>query len=89
MAAPFPDRNYILFITFCVILTTLVFQGLTLPFAIRRLCLQGDGSTAEEERVARLDANKAATALLEEVINDDALRRIQRDLDLAEARLTG
>jgi CPA1 family monovalent cation:H+ antiporter len=23
------------------------------------------------------------------VINDDALRRIQRDLDLAEARLTG
>ena len=86
---PFPDRNYILFITFCVILTTLVFQGLTLPFAIRRLCLQGDGSTAEEERVARLDANKAATALLEQVINDDALRRIQRDLDLAEARLTG
>jgi monovalent cation/hydrogen antiporter len=25
----------------------------------------------------------------ERVINDDALRRIQRDLDLAEARLTG
>jgi CPA1 family monovalent cation:H+ antiporter len=27
---PFPGRSYILFLTFCVILTTLVFQGLTL-----------------------------------------------------------
>ncbi len=153
---PFPGRNYILFITFCVILTTLVFQGLTLPVVIRQLCLQGDGSTSEEERVARLEANKSAVELLEQfegkeefshdlinrlraeyveriqqlemcaenpdecrgeiatpqyqrlqqqglaaerstiirlrnqrVINDDALRRIQRDLDLAEARLTG
>ncbi len=153
---PFPGRNYILFITFCVILTTLVFQGLTLPIVIRHLCFQRDGSTAEEERVARLEANKAATGVLNEldnngdfpkdainrlraeyveriqqlemcgenpeecrgevvtpqyqrlqkrtldverdtiirlrnrrVINDEALRRIQRDLDLAEARLAG
>jgi monovalent cation/hydrogen antiporter len=153
---PFPGRNYILFITFCVILTTLVFQGLTLPVVIRKFCLQGDGSAAEEERVARLEANKNAMGLLDQlaandefsrnaidrlraeyvervqqlelcsenpdncsgqvatpqyqrlqqraldverdtiirlrnqrVINDDALRRIQRDLDLAEARLAG
>lgn len=33
--APFPHRNLILFITFVVILTTLVFQGLTLPMIIR------------------------------------------------------
>ncbi|MVM37661.1 Na+/H+ antiporter [Spirosoma sp. HMF3257] len=32
---PFPHRNLILFITFVVILVTLVFQGLTLPFVIR------------------------------------------------------
>lgn len=34
---PFPQRNLILFITFVVILTTLVLQGLTLPWIIRKL----------------------------------------------------
>ncbi len=34
---PFPDRNLILYITFCVILVTLVLQGLSLPALIRRL----------------------------------------------------
>jgi Na+/H+ antiporter len=33
---PFPYRNLILFITFIVILVTLVFQGLTLPWVIRK-----------------------------------------------------
>lgn len=33
----FPQRNLILFITFIVILTTLVVQGLTLPYFIRKL----------------------------------------------------
>ena len=33
----FPYRNLILFITFIVILVTLVFQGLTLPWVIRKL----------------------------------------------------
>jgi CPA1 family monovalent cation:H+ antiporter len=34
---PFPFRNLILFITFIVILITLVFQGLTLPWLIRKV----------------------------------------------------
>jgi CPA1 family monovalent cation:H+ antiporter len=34
---PFPYRNLILIITFIVILVTLVFQGLTLPWLIRKL----------------------------------------------------
>lgn len=34
---PFPFRNLILFITFIVILVTLVFQGLTLPWVIRKM----------------------------------------------------
>ncbi|MEI9920371.1 MAG: Na+/H+ antiporter [Bacteroidota bacterium] len=33
----FPQRNLILFITFIVILTTLIVQGLTLPYFIRKL----------------------------------------------------
>jgi CPA1 family monovalent cation:H+ antiporter len=35
--APFPHRNLILFITFVVILGTLVVQGLTLPWVVRRV----------------------------------------------------
>jgi Na+/H+ antiporter len=37
---PFPFRNLILFITFIVILITLVFQGLTLPWLIRKVKLE-------------------------------------------------
>jgi monovalent cation/hydrogen antiporter len=153
---PFSGRDYILFVAFSVILVTLVLQGLTLPLLIRKLGIPHDAETDDEERLARLDANKAALEWIEKaranadfspdavdrlrteyderieqleicannpddcrgeiatpqyqrlqhqalrverktiirlrnerVINDDALRRIQRDLDLAEARLTG
>ena len=153
---PFPGRSYILFLTFCVILTTLVLQGLTLPVLIRKLGVKDDGVIDSEERAARLKANEAAVDFIEQkaleeqlpeevmarvraeycdriaqlnacgqstgnpsgeiatpiyqrlqhgalrierrtiialrdsqAINDEALRRIQRDLDLAEARLTG
>ncbi len=152
----FPVRSYILFLTFCVILTTLILQGLTLPILIRKLRIEDDGLIESEERAARLQANEAAVDFIEQKalaehfpeevmvrvraeycdriaqleacgltsanrsgevatpiyqrlqqgalqierqtiislrdgqrINDEALRRIQRDLDLAEARLTG
>ncbi len=145
--------NLIIFYTFVVILVTLVLQGLSLPFLIRALNVVDNGETENEEREARLKANQAALARLEELesagqfgldllqrlrveyddrvrqleacepaadgqrhllsvdyeelqrealrverqtilqlrnerfINDQALRRIQRDLDLAEAQL--
>ena len=151
---PFPARNYILFLTFGVIFTTLVLQGLTLPLLIKLFGIKADTAIDEEERAARVEANEAALELIERVasdndfapnsverlraeyeerldelrrcadtpaerrgeiatreyvqlqhealkreretiirlrnqrvINDAALRRIQRDLDLAEARL--
>jgi CPA1 family monovalent cation:H+ antiporter len=151
---PFPERGLIVFLTFGVILGTLVLQGLTLSPLIRWLKIVDDRSQEEEERRARLEANQAALATLskiaghrrldkglverlraeyedriqqltghegddgarkltlysadyealskeildeerrtilrlrnERVINDTVLRRIQRDLDLAEARL--
>jgi CPA1 family monovalent cation:H+ antiporter len=151
---PFPERGLIVFITFSVILGTLVLQGLSLSPLIRWLKIVDDHSLEEEERQARLKANQAALARLtemadsrkvdesvlarlraeyedriqqlagnednhdhkklslfsaeyeklsreilaeerktilhlrnERVINDHVLRRIQRDLDLAEARL--
>lgn len=146
----FPARDLILFLTFTVIFVTLVLQGLSLPAIIRWSKLEDDGEAEREEREARLKANEAALArlneisqstdqpaldrlraeyedrirqlqvfgtdgeapadpkrpyekLLEEalkierrtilrlrnerVINDAVLRRIQRDLDLAEGRL--
>ena len=150
---PFPGRDLILLLTFCVIFATLVLQGLTLAPLVHRLKIKDDRITEREERLARLKANEAALARLEEIasskrappktverlrseyedrirqlrieqpdgasmsrlfsrdfeelarevlqaerdmviqlrneeaINDQALRRIQRDIDLAEARL--
>src|SRR6266481_1425920 len=65
--SPFPGRDYILFITFCVILATLVLQGLSLPVVIRRLGVVDDGRAKVEERTARLKANEAALAYVGEV----------------------
>ena len=150
---PFPGRDLILLLTFCVIFGTLVLQGLTLTHLVRWLKVVDDHVTEKEERLARLKANEAALAHLEatesssrarpesverlrseyadrirqlrseapheesvsrlfsadfeelarevlqterdtviglrneEAINDQVLRRIQRDIDLAEARL--
>ncbi len=47
--SPFPHRNLILFITFMVILTTLLVQGLTLPLLIRKLKLNGLSNQVKEE----------------------------------------
>src|SRR5256884_2618655 len=150
---PFPGRDLIILLTFCVIFATLVLQGLTLTPLVHWLKIKEDRITEKEERLARLKANEAALARLEEIasskrampkaverlrseyedrvrqlqieepdggsvsrlysrdfeelardvlqterdtvialrneeaINDQALRRIQRDIDLAEARL--
>ena len=72
---PFPERDLILFLTFFVILVTLVLQGLTLPLLIRRLRVVDDGNTEREEMEARLRAAEAAINRLEELITeDDALK---------------
>jgi CPA1 family monovalent cation:H+ antiporter len=52
--APFPHRNLILFITFCVILSTLVVQGLSLPLIIRWLKVETKESKEEERLEIRL-----------------------------------
>jgi Na+/H+ antiporter len=78
----FPDRDLILFLTFMVILATLVVQGLSLPALIRLLGIKDDGATEREEREARLQANRAALARLNEVAEHDpaktdALQRLR------------
>ena len=80
--SPFPARDLILFLTFIVILATLVVQGLSLPPLIRWLGIKDDGSMEKEEREARLEANQAALARLHEIAEHepakaDALARLK------------
>ncbi|MDQ2746537.1 MAG: Na+/H+ antiporter [Acidobacteriota bacterium] len=65
----FPNRNLIIFITFFVILATLVVQGLSLPAIIRHLHLKDDGATAREEAAARLEIYQTALERIEEIEN--------------------
>jgi monovalent cation/hydrogen antiporter len=62
-----PGRDLIVFLTFAVILVTLVGQGLTLPFLVRRLRLEDDGGAEREDAKARIKAAEAALARLEEL----------------------
>ena len=48
---PFPHRNLILFISFVVILLTLVVQGLTLPFLIKKFKIQDPDFTRSEKEI--------------------------------------
>lgn len=49
--APFPQRNLILFITFVVILTTLLLQGLTLPYLIKKFHIKDPDYTKPEDEI--------------------------------------
>jgi monovalent cation/hydrogen antiporter len=69
--AAFPNRDLIVFLTFGVILGTLVIQGLTLPGLIRWLDLEDDGLAEKEEAKARIRAAEAALARLDELVDED------------------
>ncbi|MES2064190.1 MAG: Na+/H+ antiporter [Bacteroidota bacterium] len=58
--APFPHRNLILFITFVVILLTLLIQGLTLPYIIKRSNFGGHSNDSSEEKMKFEVRNKLA-----------------------------
>jgi Na+/H+ antiporter len=72
--AAFPARDLIIFLTFCVILVTLVFQGLTLPALIRKLRAPGDDGAELEEVKARKHAAKAAIARIDDLAAEDWVR---------------
>jgi monovalent cation/hydrogen antiporter len=69
--APFPGRELIIFLAFCVILVTLVGQGATLPALIRALGIEDDGGDAREEAKARKRAAMAALERLTELEGED------------------
>jgi CPA1 family monovalent cation:H+ antiporter len=72
----FPQRNLILFITFIVILVTLVFQGLTLPWIISKLKLEDRFSPippAGQEAIIQKKIAHISLAFLDENYADDVL----------------
>jgi monovalent cation/hydrogen antiporter len=80
--SPFPQRNLIIFLTFSVILVTLVLQGLTLPSLIRALGLSGFAGPNCEEREARRIVASAALERLQLAENRDGpeLAPVYQDL---------
>jgi hypothetical protein len=88
----FPLRNLILFLTFAVILATLVVQGLTLPVLIRRLHFEADDAEEREEVKARLVAAQAALDRLDELAGadwtrDDTVERLHGLYEFRRRRL--
>jgi CPA1 family monovalent cation:H+ antiporter len=81
--APFPERELVIFLAYCVVLFTVVVQGLTLPALIRRLGVIDDGAEEEaEEHAARIAAAEAAMEALEELAGEewareDTLKRLR------------
>src|SRR6266699_1642161 len=71
---PFPGRDLILLLTFCVIFATLVLQGLTLTPLVHWMKVVDDRVTEKEERLARLKANEAALARLEAIESSNRAR---------------
>jgi Na+/H+ antiporter len=70
LPSDFPDRDLIVFLTFDVIVATLVLQGLTLPGVIRVLGVSDDGGAEREEAKARIKTAEAALARLEELLEE-------------------
>jgi CPA1 family monovalent cation:H+ antiporter len=88
--APFPQRNQIIFLTFCVIFATLVLQGLSMPMLIRRLGLAGVSSREEEESSARRQMIAAALESLKQIreqSNDEKREALSQLEDYYQRRL--
>jgi len=76
---PFPYRNLILIITFIVILVTLVFQGLTLPWLIRKVKLEDKNQLIPEEEQEFIIQKKIARASLQLLEEKYGKEREQND----------
>jgi Na+/H+ antiporter len=90
----FPQRDLIVFLTFSVILFTLVVQGLTLPLLIDRLGVEEDDAEEREELAARRAAVEAALRRIEELAGEewtrtDTAERMRGMYEYRRRRLAG
>jgi monovalent cation/hydrogen antiporter len=84
-----PGRELIQFITFALILVTVLGEGLTLPWLIRRLRIVDDGTEEEQEEIrARLVIARAALDRIAELEEEDWTRdgTVERTRRLYEFR---
>jgi len=86
---PFPHRNLIIYLTFCVILSTLLLLGFTLPWIIRKLKLPKYSIAAEEYEV-RTNVVTETIAHIEEnlsLLQDELLNNIKSKYEVKYNRL--
>jgi Na+/H+ antiporter len=92
----FPQRNLILFITFVVILFTLVLQGLSLPWLIRKLKIEEPETETTHEHSIRLRLANAVLEMLEKSYSEESASieaftrlkgRYQRMAEIASSKL--
>jgi CPA1 family monovalent cation:H+ antiporter len=85
----FPERNLIIYLTFCVILSTLVLLGYTLPWIIRKLKLKPYSMVAEEYDIRKDVVNNTIEYIEENLstINDQMLNNIKNKYEIKYNRL--
>ncbi|MEP6619289.1 MAG: Na+/H+ antiporter [bacterium] len=81
----FPYRTEIIMITMCVIVLTLVVQGLSLEPIIRAFRFEPEQKHHEEERLARREATRRGAEALEDLAHEPWAD--QRDVDVLRAEL--
>jgi len=81
-------RPEIIFLTFALILITIVGQGLSLPFIVRALRLEQPRRWSDEEAVARMEAAQSALDRLDQMETDERAgeKQLKRLRDLYRAR---
>jgi CPA1 family monovalent cation:H+ antiporter len=93
-----PQRDLIVFVTFVVILASLIGPVVTMPALVRLIGIEDDGGADREDAKARIKAAEAALARIEEIAeegwaNDDSLQRARGQYRFRTnrftARLTG
>jgi monovalent cation/hydrogen antiporter len=83
--APFPYRGEIVVITICVIVLTLVVQGLTLAPIVRAFAFTPEETRHVEARVARLEATRRGAEALEDLSRESWVDA--RDVEWLRAEL--
>jgi monovalent cation/hydrogen antiporter len=85
----FPHRNLIIYITFCVILTTLILLGFSLPWVIKKLKIEPYSIAAEEYEVRTKVVNNTIQHIEENLslISGELLNNIKNKYEIKYNRL--
>src|ERR1700676_4730824 len=87
--ALFPHRNLIIYITFCVILTTLILLGFSLPWVIKKLKIEPYSIAAEEYQIRTKMVNNTIRHIEENLslLNAELLKNIKSKYEIKYNRL--